>query len=51
MEKSAREDLIVPRYFRKMEEYNLNGAPLLSELSYPKPLSLEDFKKKWTSKT
>ena len=26
-----------------MEEYNLNGPPLLSELSYPKPFSLEEF--------
>ena len=33
----------MPRYFRKMEEYNLNGPPLLSELSYPKPFSLEEF--------
>ena len=43
IEKSCSEELIVPRYFRKMEEYNLNGPPLLSELSYPKPLSLEAF--------
>jgi hydroxyacylglutathione hydrolase len=33
----------VPRYFKKMEEYNLNGAPLLSEMSYPKPFSLSEF--------
>ena len=26
-----------------MEEYNLNGQPLLSEMSYPKPMSLEEF--------
>jgi hydroxyacylglutathione hydrolase len=37
------EELVVPRYFRKMEEYNLNGPPLLSDLMYPKPLSLEAF--------
>jgi hydroxyacylglutathione hydrolase len=43
IQKSLNEDLIVPRYFRKMEEYNLNGARLLSEQSYPKPLSLDDF--------
>jgi len=43
MQKTAREELIVPRYFRKMEEHNLNGAPLLSELSYPGPLSVEAF--------
>jgi hydroxyacylglutathione hydrolase len=43
VEKSVSEDLVVPRYFRKMEEYNVNGPTLLSELSYPKPFSLEDF--------
>jgi hydroxyacylglutathione hydrolase len=37
------EEFVVPRYFRKMEEQNLNGPPLLSELSYPKPLSLAEF--------
>jgi hydroxyacylglutathione hydrolase len=42
-QKSISEELIVPRYFRKMEEHNQNGAPLLSELSYPKPLSLQVF--------
>ncbi len=34
---------VLPRYFRKMEELNLNGPPLLSELSYPKALTLETF--------
>src|SRR3989337_1657459 len=37
------EELIVPRYFRKMEEYNLQGPPLLSQLSFPRPLSVADF--------
>jgi hydroxyacylglutathione hydrolase len=37
------EELIVPRYFKKMEEYNQNGPPLLSELAYPKPLTLATF--------
>lgn len=37
------EELIVPRYFKKMEEYNQNGPPLLSKLAYPKPLSLATF--------
>jgi hydroxyacylglutathione hydrolase len=41
--KAVSEELVVPRYFRKMEEYNLNGPPLLNQLSYPKPLSLEAF--------
>ena len=43
IQKSISEELIVPRYFRKMEKYNQNGPPLLSELSYPKPLSLAAF--------
>ena len=37
------EELVVPRYFKKMEELNLNGPPLLSNLSYPRPLSLSEF--------
>ena len=41
--KVSSETLVVPRYFKRMEEYNLNGPPLLSELAYPKPLSLLEF--------
>ncbi len=41
--KSCSEQLVVPRYFLKMEEYNLNGPPLLSELTDPKALPLEEF--------
>lgn len=43
IKKSASEELIVPRYFKTMEEYNLNGPPLLTELDYPKPMSLSEF--------
>ena len=43
IQKVLSEELVVPRYFRKMEEHNQNGPPLLSELSYPKPFSLEEF--------
>ena len=43
IKKVTAEELVVPRYFKKMEELNLNGPPLLSELSYPKPLSLPEF--------
>jgi hydroxyacylglutathione hydrolase len=43
IQKTLDEELVLPRYFKKMEEHNLNGAPLLSELAYPKPLSLEVF--------
>ena len=43
VERAKSEELIVPRYFRKMEEYNLQGPTLLSELSFPRPLSVVDF--------
>ena len=43
VERAESEELIVPRYFRKMEEYNLLGAPLLSGLAFPRPLSVADF--------
>ncbi len=41
--KVTAEEFVVPRYFKKMEELNLNGPPLLSEMSYPKPFSLLAF--------
>ena len=40
---ALRQEMLVPPYFRQMEEYNLNGAPLLSELAFPRALSLADF--------
>jgi hydroxyacylglutathione hydrolase len=43
IQKIIGEELVVPRYFKKMEEYNLNGPPLLSNLTYPKPLTLLEF--------
>jgi hydroxyacylglutathione hydrolase len=43
IQKAIGEEFIMPKYFRRMEEYNLNGAPLLSKLSFPKPLSLQVF--------
>ncbi len=43
VERSMSEVLVVPKYFRKMEQLNINGAQLLSELSFPKPMSLTDF--------
>lgn len=43
IKKVVSEELVVPRYFKKMEELNMNGPPLLSELSYPRPLSLSEF--------
>jgi len=41
--KQLGDELFVPRYFKKMEEYNLNGPPLLSDLAYPKSMSLAEF--------
>lgn len=32
-----------PPYFRQMEKYNLEGAPLLNQLPIPKPLSSDEF--------
>ena len=43
IQKALNEKLIVPLYFKKMEKYNLNGPPLLSKLSYPKPFPLIKF--------
>jgi hydroxyacylglutathione hydrolase len=33
-----------PPYFRKMEEINLNGPPLLGSLPSPRPLPVDDFR-------
>lgn len=35
--------LLRPPYFRKMENYNLNGAPLLHEAPVPLPLTIDEF--------
>ena len=35
--------MLVPPYFRKMEDYNLNGPPLLRGLPPPEPLGTEEF--------
>jgi hydroxyacylglutathione hydrolase len=43
IKKSISEELIVPLYFKKMEEYNQNGPLLLSELAYPKSFALPVF--------
>lgn len=39
------EKLLRPPYFRKMEDYNLNGPPLLSEAPMPIPLTIDEFEK------
>ncbi|NIR87572.1 MBL fold metallo-hydrolase [Candidatus Bathyarchaeota archaeon] len=38
-----KQKLLRPPYFRKMEQYNLNGPPLLHEASIPKPLGVNEF--------
>jgi hydroxyacylglutathione hydrolase len=43
MKRAGSEELIVPRYFKMMEQYNLNGPPLLSEMSFPRPMSVDEF--------
>ena len=43
VKRSMSEVLVVPRYFKKMEEINLNGATLLSELAFPRAMSMSDF--------
>ena len=43
VERALSENLVVPRYFKKMEMYNLNGPPLLSELASPRPMNMADF--------
>jgi hydroxyacylglutathione hydrolase len=37
------QELIVPAYFAKMEQYNLQGAPTLRGLPAPKPLGVVEF--------
>jgi len=43
VKRAGSEMLIVPRYFKEMEKYNMNGPPPLSELSFPRPISIADF--------
>ncbi len=45
IQKALGEEFVVPKYFRRIEELNLNGPPLLKELALPKPLSLKEFEK------
>lgn len=43
VEHMTNEKLLTPPYFKKMEEYNLNGPPLLSKASVPQPLDADEF--------
>ncbi len=42
-------EMLVPPYFRKMEEYNLDGPPLLPNNSLSKALSLQEFEEQTKS--
>jgi hydroxyacylglutathione hydrolase len=41
--KSENEELFLPRYFKQIEALNLNGPPVLSDMSDPKPFGLIEF--------
>ncbi len=43
IERVLGQEFLVPPYFKKMEVYNQNGAPLLRGLPPPKPLSIAEF--------
>ena len=43
VKKELATELLVPPYFKKMEEYNLRGAPQLSGLALPKALDVAEF--------
>jgi hydroxyacylglutathione hydrolase len=45
VEDKVREQIYVPPYFRKMEEYNLNGPPLIYTLPHRKALSPKEVQK------
>jgi hydroxyacylglutathione hydrolase len=43
VQRAVAQEMLVPAYFRKMEQYNLHGAPLLRGLALPKPLGVDEF--------
>jgi hydroxyacylglutathione hydrolase len=43
VQRAMSEEMLVPPYFRMMEDYNLNGPPLLRGLPAPEPLSIAEF--------
>jgi hydroxyacylglutathione hydrolase len=43
--RSIAQEMLVPPYFRRMEHYNLNGAPLLRDVPVPRVLSVSEFEK------
>jgi hydroxyacylglutathione hydrolase len=43
VKRAISEEMLVPPYFHKMEDYNLNGPPLLRGLAVPEALGLAEF--------
>ena len=43
VKEAVAQELIVPKYFKKMEDYNLRGAPPLRGLTKPRALSTAEF--------
>jgi hydroxyacylglutathione hydrolase len=43
VKRAMSEEMLVPPCFRKMEDYNLNGPPLLRGLPAPEPFGLAEF--------
>jgi hydroxyacylglutathione hydrolase len=46
VQKAVDEKLVTPRYFKQMEILNIEGPPLLSGFSDPKPFPLQTFEEK-----
>ncbi|MFW6110582.1 MAG: MBL fold metallo-hydrolase [Thermoproteota archaeon] len=49
VKRSIDQKMLVPPYFRRMEQYNLDGPPLSRELPVPKSLNVSEFKKEMES--
>jgi hydroxyacylglutathione hydrolase len=43
VKRALSEEMLVPPYFQKMEDYNLNGPPLLRGLPTPEPFDVSEF--------
>jgi hydroxyacylglutathione hydrolase len=46
VKRALSEEMLVPPYFLKMEDYNLNGPPLLRGLPPPEPFGVSEFEQK-----
>lgn len=45
VEQITKRKMYRPPYFRKMESFNLDGPPLLSKVSVPQPLTVDEFER------